>query len=219
MIKFAKFLVISFLFVACSVIMTGCEDSGSGGGGSDGSHDFGENDRNLYVAYGDSITYGTGLGGSQSYPAQLSGILGKTVINAGSPGRWASDGVSGISSTLSRQKPGYILVLLGANDIVFGRNTDAIASNLRAIVQAAKNNNTIPIIATLTPVYDGHSFMTGGIDELNPKIKQMAKEEGIRMADLNNAFGDDRSLIQSDGLHPTTAGAAKMAQVFGSILQ
>ena len=141
-------------------------------------------------------------------------MLGKTVINAGSPGRWASDGVSGISATLRRHKPGYILVLFGANDIVFGRNTDAIVSNLRTIVQVAKNNNTIPIIATLTPVYDGHSFMTGGIDELNPKIKQMAKEEGIRIANLSGAFGSDRGLMQADGLHPAAAGATKMAEVF-----
>ena len=219
MIKFARLLSISFLFAICSVIITGCESNSSGGGGSDGSHDFGENDPNLYVAYGDSITYGVGLASASRYPQQLSGMLGKTVINAGSSGRWASDGVSGISSTLSRHKPGYILILFGANDLVFGRNTDAIVSNLRTIVQVSKNNNTIPIIGTLTPVYDSHSYMTGGIDELNPKIKQMAKEEGIRVANLSGAFGSDRGLMQSDGLHPTAAGAAKMAQVFGSILR
>ena len=211
--KNARWSGLAAILAVFGFLISGCEDSGSGGSGDSG-HDFGNNNPDLYVAYGDSITFGVGLASSTSYPQQLSGILGKTVINAGSSGRWASDGVSGISSTLSRHKPGYILVLLGANDIVFGRNTDAIVSNLRTMVQAAKNNNTIPIIATLTPVYDRHSFMAGGIDEINPKIKQMAKEEGIRMANLNSAFGDDHSLMQADGLHPTAAGAAKIAQAF-----
>ena len=219
MIRFTRCLLVSLLLAACSILISGCEDGGGGGGGGNSNHDFGDNNPDLYIAYGDSITYGLGLGGASTYPQQLSGMLGKSVINAGSPGRWASDGVSGISSTLNRHKPGYVLVLLGANDIVYGRNTDKIVSNLRTIVQVAKNNKTIPVIATLTPVYDSHSYMTGGIDELNPKIKQMAKEEGIRVANLSGAFGSDRGLMQSDGLHPTAAGAAKMAQVFGSILR
>ena len=214
---FGKISANILVLIIGALLISGCEDSG--GGSLSSGHDFGDNNPDVTVAYGDSITYGTGLSGSQSYPAQLSGILGKTVINAGSPGRWASDGVSGISSTLSRHKPGYILVLFGANDLIFSRNADAIVSDLRTIVQAAKNNNTIPIIAALTPVYDGHSFIAGGIDAINPKIKQMAKDEGIKLADLNKAFGSDRSLLQRDGLHPTAAGAAKMAQVFGNIVQ
>jgi lysophospholipase L1-like esterase len=207
-----------FIAILGMLLLSGCEDSGGGSGSSE--KDFGDNNPAVCVAYGDSITYGTGLGGSQSYPAQLAGMIGKTVINSGSPGRSSSQGASGVSTTLSRHKPGYLLILFGANDLIKGgRSTDGIVANLRAIVQAAKNNKTVPIIATLTPVYGTHDFISGGVDELNQKIRQMAKEEGARVAKLNDAFGTDPGLLQRDGLHPTVGGAGKMAEVFGGVIQ
>ncbi|MBL7116120.1 MAG: hypothetical protein ISS35_10170 [Kiritimatiellae bacterium] len=218
MIRFTRCLLVSLLLAACSILISGCEDDG-GGGGLGGDHDFGENDASLYVAYGDSITYGVGLASSESYPQQLSGTLGTAVINAGTPGRLATQATGSAVSVLDNYKPGYMLILFGANDIIFGYGTDAIVEDLRTIVQAAKNNQTIPVLATLTPAYDDYSYMQGAIDELNPKIKQMAKEEDVRVADLGKPFADDPTLMQSDGLHPTALGAAKIAETFGRILQ
>ena len=41
-------------------------------------HDFGDNDPNLYVAFGDSITEGYGLDNYyECYPVRLAGMLGK----------------------------------------------------------------------------------------------------------------------------------------------
>lgn len=45
-------------------------------------------------------------------------------------------------------------------------------------------------------------------------IRQLAKDEGIKLADLNKEFGTDRSLLQPDGLHPSDAGNQLMAMVF-----
>ena len=41
-----------------ALLISGCEDSG--GGSSNSGHDFGDNNPDVTVAYGDSITYGEG---------------------------------------------------------------------------------------------------------------------------------------------------------------
>lgn len=186
----------------------GCE--GGGGGGS--SHDFGANDPNVVACVGDSITRGYLLGAADSYPAQLAGLTGKTVYNRGVDGARSSYGVSVTGSVLSSYKPGYLLILFGVNDLIHGGSYAAVIADLRTMVQAAKGNSTVPIVGTLTPTYGGHSFVD--VSALNNEIRTMASEEGVSVADLESAFGTDESLILSDGLHPSAAGAAVIARVF-----
>lgn len=201
--------------LALAAALAGCE-SGSDPIGA--GHDFGDNDANLYLALGDSITRGSKGDGANAYPAFLASILGKSVINAGVGGDQTGNALSRLSGLMSRHKPGFVLILLGANDIIFTRSDAHILGNLQAIIGAAKARGAIPVIATLTPTYDGHGFMAGRIAQFNPRIVDLAASEGIRVVRLDEAFGSDRSLIQSDGLHPTTAGNERMAIAFANVL-
>ena len=209
--NFLRSRVIALILIpALLVLCVGCDD--------DNSHDFGENNPDLYVAFGNSITYGFGLPAADSYPLQLSVMLGKTVINVGAPGETSSGGAARVNGILLRHKPGYLLVLYGANDIIHGENTDVIIANLRTIVRAAQENDTIPIIATLTPTFDLHEFMAGAIEELNELIRELAAEEGIIVADLESVFGNTADYMLDDGLHPNSDGAKLIASTFRNVL-
>jgi lysophospholipase L1-like esterase len=202
-------MLMSMLMTGCLgamlVLVAGCE--GGGGGSAADGHDFGANDPNLYVAMGDSIT-------AAGYPAHLSGMLGATVINGGTPGAWSDSGAGAVHSALSRYKPGFLLILYGANDTIHEANQDGTINNLRAMIQAAKANQTIPIIGTLTPMIRVHEGWAGRARELSKKIRAMASSEGCRVADLEKAFGHNDSLLQDDGLHPTDAGSQVIAKTF-----
>lgn len=195
--------------------MVGCNDSGDDG---PDTSDIGDNDLNTVVCLGDSITFGTGIPSSQSYPSQLAGLTGKRVINAGVPGETSGSGAGRAQGLLNRHSPAFMIVLYGANDIIKGMSRAAIAENLRRIVQACKANQTIPILATITPMFGPHAVFNPSVDAANEPIRAMAKEEGVDIVDLNAAM-QDPGLFNRDGLHPNAAGAALMAARFQGQVQ
>ncbi|WP_459938350.1 SGNH/GDSL hydrolase family protein [Desulfonatronum parangueonense] len=182
-------------------------------------HDFGDNNPDVYLCLGDSITYGYGLLDlSQSYPAQLQALLGKTVINEGISGTRSSFGAIRVNRLLDNNKPGYLLTLYGVNDIGERRN-DAIVESLRQIIHAAKANKTTSVVATLTPVFHGRAWKEPYVRDLNIRIRALAAEEGVLLADLEEAFAWDPSYLLDDGLHPNSLGHELMAKTFHEALK
>ena len=203
----------------CAVLMlAGCE----GGGDShlsDG-HDFGPNNPNLYVAFGDSITAGSGLASpSDCYSVKLAGMLNNTVINKGFPGYSSGDGLDVIYPILDDYQPGYMLILFGVNDIIMSYGAEVAVVNLRIMIQACQDNKTIPVIATLTPVFGEHISFSSGVNRLNGMIHQLCSELDVALVDLNSAFDDNPIYIQSDGLHPNETGHALMAITFYDVVK
>lgn len=196
--------------------LTGCEDGSSGGGIADG-HDFGANNPDVYVAFGDSIT--SGYNASIPYPAVLSSMLGKTVINKGVSGSKTNEGLARVWSVLGQYKPGYLLILYGANDIIHSRDPAQVAEELRGIIAAAKANGTIPVIATCLPQSKSHLIYNGGIIALNVRIRALAAEEDVRLVDLEPVFSGRDEYMTSDGLHPNNTGHTVIAAEFYDALQ
>ncbi len=200
------------LVAAVMVLGPGCD---SGGGGSGDGHDFGDNNPDLIVAMGDSITEGSGV---TPYPSILAGMTGKTVINHGSGGATAGDGAGSIGGVLADEKPGYVLILYGANDVISGNGPDSTTGALGAIIEACKANHSVPIIATLTPMQGLHELFAGGAQELSRRIRTLAGQTGAALCDLESEFGSPSALLQDDGLHPTEEGSVVIADSFASKL-
>jgi len=180
-------------------------------------HDFGDNNPDVFLCMGDSITAGFDVGGPDTYPAKLQAMLGRTVINEGLGGARSSYGVQMIRTYLNRYKPGYVLILFGVNDIG-EEQLSTILNNLRTMVWDSKNNKTLPIIATLTPVFGSRAWKTNFILYLNEEIRKMAQEEEILLADLEDAFNWDESYFP-DGLHPNSAGNEIIANTFFEVIK
>jgi len=202
----------------CGVLaLAGCE----GGGDShlsDG-HDFGPNNPNLYVAFGDSITAGSGLASPDDcYSVKLAGMLNKTVVNKGFPGYSSGEALDVLYPILDDYQPGYMLILIGVNDLIMGYGAEVAAVNIQIMVQACKDNKTIPVIATLTPTFGSYARLSGDVGVLNEKIKQIASDFNVALVDLNSAFEDNLSYMQSDGLHPNETGHALMAITFYDVV-
>jgi lysophospholipase L1-like esterase len=142
--------------IAIGVVLatvSGCLDSGSGGGGGSANRDIGDNDPARVVALGDSITEGICRPDGTPYPARLAGLSGKNVINEGRCDERSAGGVARIGGVLNRYKPGTIVILYGANDALDGLSTDVVINNLRSMCNAAIANQTTPMLGTCLPIY------------------------------------------------------------------
>ncbi len=196
---------------AALVTFCGCEDDGGGG-----DHDFGDNDPNLVICVGDSITQGYACDGAP-YPSQLAAMSGKQVRNLGIGGAESGVGASRISSQLSC-KPGYVCILYGANDAICGGGAGGAKENIRAIISACKKNKSVPIVATTPPMIGEHGIFNDAAKSINEAIRAVAGEEGVGLVDLYGAFGSGEAYLVSDGLHPNAAGAELIARKFNGAL-
>lgn len=202
--KFSVFSVVLVLFAVS--IFCGCESDSE-------SFDYGDNNPEVWLAVGDSITSGLD-GESEPYPPRLARMTGKTVINEGYSGETAAEGRARFWGLLNNYNPGRVMILYGVNDIFRNADYEDIIGNLRIMVQAAKENKTQVAIGTLTAVIDRHNgIFQGSIEEVNYQIRLMAAEEGVRVVDLEPLFGTGEGL-QIDGLHPNDAGNEIIANAF-----
>lgn len=209
----------SWLGFFCGILLlAGCESGGNGHLGD--GHDFGPNNPNLYVAFGDSITAGAGLANpSECYNVKLAGMLNKTVLNRGYPGYSSGEGLDVMYPILDDLKPGYLLILFGINDLIMGYGEETILVNLRIMIQACIDNKTIPVIATLTPVFKGYRGHSSSVDRVNSRIRQICSELNVALVDLSEAFDENDALMLSDGLHPNESGHALMAVTFYDVVK
>jgi len=88
----------------------------------------------IILAFGDSLTYGTGAGREASYPAVLGELTGLQVINAGVPGEVTAQGLARLPGLLERHRPALVVLCHGGNDMLRGVDAEAIYNNLQAIV-------------------------------------------------------------------------------------
>ena len=201
-------LISGTMAIALILLFTGCEDDGGGSV----SGDTGDNDTNIAVALGDSITTGQGVA---PYPGILAGMSGKQVINAGSGGARADSGPGRASSLLNSHNAAYLFILLGSNDAIHGGDPAAVKGALAATIAVARDHQTIPIIATIPQMVRGHASFNDGVKAINNEIRALAGETGTALVDLEGVIGAD--LLQEDGLHPTQAGQEAIASSIAGV--
>jgi lysophospholipase L1-like esterase len=192
---------------------------------------IGDNQPNVYVAFGDSLTTGVGSasGGGYRAPlqAQLGGYFGQSfVVDAGRDGTFSSTGAARIPGVMSRESPAYTLILYGTNDWNDQRCQNAPADqcatidNLASIVDYVKRVASIPVLATLPPTNPALAprERTEWNSQLNVLIKSLAQSRGAIVADLFAAFPNtipsDLPRYFSDDIHPNDQGYALVAQAF-----
>jgi lysophospholipase L1-like esterase len=92
----------------------------------------------VVLAFGDSLTYGTGARESESYPAQLEAMIGRTVVRAGVPGEVSAQALARLPAALEEHRPQLLILCIGGNDFLRNLGKAQVEANVRRMVALAK---------------------------------------------------------------------------------
>ena len=158
----------------------------------------------VILAFGDSLTYGTGAPKGQSYPDRLAALLNRQVINAGIPGEVSSAGLTRLPALLDEHQPALVILCHGGNDFLHRGNPGVVEKNLRKMIELSRAA--------------GADVLLVGVPDFNlmlsthPLYEKLAENMVIAFeGEIIEQLLGDRSL-KSDQIHPNAQGYRLLAE-------
>ena len=156
------------------------------------------------VAFGDSLTAGFGSGGpGRDYPAVLSGLIGREVINLGVNGDTVSRAYGRIEK-LEALSPSVVLLLLGGNDLLRRANLDESFALLGEMIRRIQSGGALVVLLGI----DGLPLAA----PLGKRYLETARTTGALLVPdiLKDILG--KGSLMADGIHPNGEGYRIMAE-------
>jgi lysophospholipase L1-like esterase len=165
----------------------------------------------VVLAFGDSLTAGTGASNTESYPAVLADMLGCRVVNAGVPGEESSDALVRLPKVLQGEKVALVILCLGGNDMLRKQDDESIRRNLDAMVSMAHAAGADVILI--------------GVPRPGLRLKVPAFYRQI--AEKNGILCDQETIpqvlstpsLKSDYVHPNAAGYRRLAEAIAALIR
>ena len=104
----------------------------------------------VILAFGDSLTYGTGTKQESSYPNLLQQLSKREVINAGIPGDVTAGGLERLAETIEEVQPQLLILCLGGNDMLRQKPAAEIEGNLEEMVTISRELG-VPVVLLGVP--------------------------------------------------------------------
>lgn len=165
----------------------------------------------VVLAFGDSLTFGTGAQAETSYPAVLEKLIGRKVWSAGVPGEVSAAGLARLPSALDYYQPRLLILCHGGNDFLRKLGDAQAAENLRAMIRLARERGIdVMLVAVPKP----------GLFPSPPDFyAEIAKEFRLPYEDaaLKTILRDNE--LKSDIAHPNARGYAKLAEAVAAVLK
>ena len=198
---FRNIFIVALIFFP-GWLFTGC-DSGPGIAPID--------QYSVILAFGDSLTHGTGAAAEQSYPAILGRMLDQNVINLGIPGEVTAEGLKRLPAVLDEYTPTLVILCHGGNDFLRRHSQEETIRNLRSMIGLIHERGTDVILI-------GVPRLGFGLDV--PKFyaaiagENQIPYEGDILLDL---LGDND--MKSDSIHPNATGYHLMAEAVYNVIE
>ncbi|HNN47178.1 MAG: arylesterase [Rhodocyclaceae bacterium] len=171
----------------------------------------------IVLAFGDSVTYGTGAGPGEDWPTLLSAATGWRVVNAGVPGDTADAGKARIRELLEAHKPALVIVEIGGNDFLRRRPAAVVKEDVRSIVRQSKVAG-VQVVLVAVPELSLLGALTRRPDDAALYAEIGRDEQVPVIADVFSEILGKPELC-ADQIHPNAAGYRKMAEGIAAALR
>ena len=166
----------------------------------------------VILAFGDSLTYGTGATKDHDYPYILTELTGREVINAGVPGEISREGRQRLPELLDEYEPDLLILIHGGNDFLRKIPTDQTQDNLKAMIAEAKQRN-IPVVLIGVPDLGLILLHSAEIYSEIAEAEHIPIDPEI-LPDILSS-----NALKSDMVHPNDLGYQQLAQGIANLLK
>ena len=164
----------------------------------------------VVLAFGDSITFGTGAAPAESYPHILEKLIGRRVVNGGVPGEVTAEGRERLAAVLDEQNPAMMLLCLGGNDFLRHEDEGRTVENLRAMIDLARKRGVGVVLVAVPRLGFGLEV---------PKLyTELAREFAIPLEGKALKRILSTGSLKSDPIHPNAAGYRMLAESMARLL-
>jgi len=165
----------------------------------------------VVVAFGDSLTYGTGTNAEDSYPAVLGRAIGHPVVRSGVPGEQTPEGLQRLQQVLEQNQPRLLLLCHGGNDILAHTPDSAIKANLARMIRMAQAQGA-EVVLVGVPKF-------GLLLSPAPLYAELAEE--FQLPYLADSISDvlAKPALKSDRVHPNADGYRRIATDMQALLR
>lgn len=159
----------------------------------------------VILAFGDSLTHGSGASQNADYPAVLSTLSSHEIINAGLPGEISQDGLNRLPNLLDEHQPELLILIHGGNDMLRRIPQQQTRDNLKQMIDEARLRN---IKVVLLGVPEFNLFLLSSA-EFYQQVADV-QEVPIDLETLPKILSTNS--LKSDAIHPNNEGYRLLAE-------
>ena len=145
-----------------------------------------------------------------------------TVLNRGIDGQRTDEILARFDSDVALEKPDYVIILAGVNNVYQGNSTETIKKNLLELYQRRLTAGIRTVACTILPYNTASSEDCEKIRELNTFIEDTARRLGIAFCDTNKTVADpnnpDRLRASPDEYHPDVSSYRNMGTALADVI-